>query len=72
MPREKPAEASLHWKPIAHTALGLGIEPGDALVQSEGSTATLLLSVIPVKFLIYRYVKSCKISLLNSALPLAA
>ena len=28
MPGEKPAEASLDWKPIAHTALGPGIEPG--------------------------------------------
>ena len=26
--RGKPAEASLDWKPIAHTVPGLGIEPG--------------------------------------------
>ena len=26
--RRKPAEASMDWKPNAHTAPGLGIEPG--------------------------------------------
>ncbi len=28
MPREKPAEASIDWKPVAHTVPGPGIEPG--------------------------------------------
>ncbi len=28
MPGEKPAEASLDWKPNGHTAPGPGIEPG--------------------------------------------
>ena len=41
MPREKPAEAGLDWKPNGHTAPGPGIEPGLSGPQHGGSTATL-------------------------------
>ena len=33
--QRKPAEASMDWKPNAHTAPGLGIEPGP-IVHSAG------------------------------------
>ncbi len=39
--QEKPAEASLDWKPNGHTAPGPGIEPGLCGPQRGGSTATL-------------------------------
>ncbi len=41
MPGEKPAEASLDWKPNEHTALGPGIEPGLSGPQRGGSTVML-------------------------------
>ena len=41
MPGEKPAEASLDWKPNEHTAPGPGIEPGLSGPQCRGSAATV-------------------------------
>ncbi len=41
VPGEKPAEASLDWKPSGHTAPGPGIEPGLSGPQRGGSNATL-------------------------------
>ncbi len=41
MPGEKPAEASLDWKPNGHTVPGLGIEPRLSGPQRGGSTVTL-------------------------------
>ncbi len=41
VPGEKPAEASLDWKPNGHTTPGLGIEPGLSGPRRGGSTATL-------------------------------
>ena len=38
-PGEKPAEASMDWKPNAHKAPGPGLEPGTSVVQGEGTTA---------------------------------
>ena len=42
--REKPAEASLDWKLIAHYSAETGYRSRDALVQSERSTASLQAS----------------------------
>ncbi len=39
-PGEKPAEASMDWKPNACTAPGPGIEPGLSGAQRWGRTAT--------------------------------
>ena len=44
VPGEKPAEASLDWKPNAHTAAGTRNRSRDALVQSEEITAALTCS----------------------------
>ncbi len=41
MSGEKPAEASLDWKPNGHTAPEPGIEPGVSGPQRGGSTVTL-------------------------------
>ena len=41
MPEEKPAEASLDWKPNGHTAPGPRIERGLSGPQHRGSTITL-------------------------------
>ena len=38
LPGEKPAEASMDWKPNAHKAASLGFEPATSLVQGEGTT----------------------------------
>ena len=44
---EKPAEATMEWKPNAHEALGL--EPGTSLVQSEGTTTAITRSTNDLK-----------------------
>ncbi len=41
VPCEKPAEASVDWKPNGHAAPGLGIEPGLSGSQRQESTTTL-------------------------------
>ena len=38
----KPAEASVDWKPNAHTIAKTGNQTWDSLVQSEETTAALL------------------------------
>ena len=43
--RRKPAEASMDWKPNAHMAPGLAIEPGPTDVYCWGTTATLPASI---------------------------
>ncbi len=41
MPGEKPAEATLDWKPNGHTAPEPGLDPGLSGPQRGGSNVTL-------------------------------